>query len=361
MKYIDEYRDRDLITKLAGRIKASATHDYVFMEVCGGHTAAIHRFGIPALLPENIRLISGPGCPVCVTGTDFIDKAVAYSEMSDVTIATFGDLIRVPGSSSSLEKQKASGADIRIVFSALDALSIARSEPDRKVIFPGIGFETTAPGTAVTIRQAMHERIENFFVLSAHKIMPPAMEAIVKEGTRISGFICPGHVAAVTGSSIFSLLPEKYGLGCVVTGFEPTDLLHSILMLIEQVNRKDPKVEIQYRRAVSATGNPLAQKNIREVFSPSDAYWRGLGTIPASGLVPAPHYENFDAEVSIPVKVQSQPENKICICSEILRGLKNPGDCPLFADICSPENPVGACMVSGEGTCSTWYRYKREK
>jgi hydrogenase expression/formation protein HypD len=361
MKYIDEYRDRDLIMKLADRIRASARHEYVFMEVCGGHTAAIHRFGIPALLPENISLISGPGCPVCVTGTDFIDKAVVYSEMDDVIIATFGDLIRVPGSSSSLEKQKVSGADIRIVFSALDALDIARRERDKKVIFPGIGFETTAPGTAVTIRQAMKDRIENFFVLSAHKVMPPAMEAIVKEGTRINGFICPGHVAAVTGSSIFSFLPEKYRLGCVVTGFEPTDLLQAVLMLVEQVNSKIPKVEIQYRRAVTVAGNPLAQKNIKEVFVASDAYWRGFGTIPASGLVPGRKYEKFDAEISLPVKVKSHAENEICICSEILRGLKNPGDCPLFAEICSPENPVGACMVSGEGACSTWYRYRRER
>jgi hydrogenase expression/formation protein HypD len=359
MKYIDEYRDKGLILKLAESISISAGREYTFMEVCGGHTAAIHRFGIPSLLPENIRLISGPGCPVCVTGTDFINRAIAYSGMEDVIITTFGDLIRVPGSSSSLEKQKAAGADVRIVFSGLEALSIAKSNPDRKIIFLGIGFETTAPGTAVTIKQAAIENIENFFVLSAHKIMPPAMEILVREGTRLDGFICPGHVAAITGSSIFNFLPEKYNLGCVVTGFEPADLLQSVLMLTEQVNRSDPKVEIQYRRAVTVDGNHIAQQNMKDVFISCDAYWRGFGMIDGSGLVPGKIYEKFNAEVVMPVSVRDHEDNEMCICAEILRGFKDPDDCPLFAAVCSPENPVGACMVSGEGTCNTWYKYKR--
>jgi len=361
MKYIDEYRDRALITKLAGKISAAASREYTFMEVCGGHTSAIHRFGIPSLLPKNIKLLSGPGCPVCVTGTDVIDRAVAYSGMDDVIITTFGDLIRVPGSETSLERKKESGSDIRIVFSALDALDIARSNPVKRIIFIGIGFETTAPGTAVTIKEASKAGINNFLVLGAHKIMPPAMEAIVSEGTRIDGFICPGHVAAITGSSIFDFLPGRYRTGCVVTGFEPVDILQALLMLIDQVNNADPKVEIQYKRAVPAEGNRLAQKNMKEIFVTSDAVWRGFGLIPASGLRPGKEYERFDAELSLPVEVPFHEENRNCICPEILRGLKNPGDCPLFAVACSPGNPVGACMVSAEGACNAWYKYKLEK
>jgi hydrogenase expression/formation protein HypD len=361
MKYIDEYRDKALIMKLADRIKRSVKHDYTFMEVCGGHTAAIHRFGIPSLLPDNIKLISGPGCPVCVTGTDFIDKAIVYSMKSDVIITTFGDLIRVPGSISSLEKQTAAGADVRLVFSGLDALEIAKSNPEKKIIFLGIGFETTAPGIAVTIKQADKDHIGNFFLLSAHKVMPPAMKAIVRDGTKLDGFICPGHVATITGSSIFNFLPEKYQIGCVITGFEPTDLLQAIVMLIEQVNRNYPKAEIQYSRAVTEDGNLIAKKNLEEVFISSDAYWRGFGTIPSSGLIPAKRYEKFNVEQILPLSVEYHEENRMCICPEILRGLKNPDQCPLFADVCSPENPVGACMVSGEGTCNTWYKYNRDK
>jgi len=358
MKYIDEYRDRDLIMKLAVQINRSVRGTYTFMEVCGGHTAAIHRFGIPSLLPEAIKLISGPGCPVCVTSTDFIDKAIEYSTKEGVIITTFGDLIRVPGSVTSLEKRKASGADIRIVFSGLDALETARINPDCKVIFLAIGFETTAPGTAVTVKQAEKENINNFFILSAHKVMPPAMDAILREGTALSGFICPGHVAAITGSSIFSFIPEKYNIGCVVTGFEPTDILHAVLMLINQVNRRDPSVEIQYSRAVSRDGNRLALQHMIDVFETRDTMWRGFGSVPSSGLALKEKYLKFDAEYMIPVTVKSQADNKLCICGDILRGIKVPDECALFRNICSPENPVGACMVSNEGSCNTWYKYR---
>jgi hydrogenase expression/formation protein HypD len=358
MKYIDEYRDRVLIMNLSNQIKRSARRHYTFMEVCGGHTAAIHRFGIPSLLPEKIRLISGPGCPVCVTGTDFIDKAVAYSQMEDVILTTFGDLIRVPGSKSSLEKMREKGSDIRVVFSGLDALEIAKINPDKKIIFLGIGFETTAPGTAVTIKQAEREQVDNFLVLSAHKIMPPAMEAILSEGANIDGFICPGHVAAITGSSIFNFIPEKYKTGCVVTGFEPTDLLQSILMLINQVNQNNPSVEIQYKRAVSMKGNVIAQKNLSEIFEPCDTHWRGFGVIPSSGLGLRKNYKKFDADFQMPLSIEYQEDDSRCICGDILRGMKTPEECPLFANICVPENPVGACMVSNEGSCNTWYKYR---
>lgn len=358
MKYIDEYRDRDLIRKLAGQIQRSAEGTYKFMEVCGGHTAAIHRFGIPSLLPAGVKLISGPGCPVCVTEMDFIDKAIEYSGKEDVIITTFGDLIRVPGSVTSLEKMKASGADIRIVLSGLDALETARLNPDKKVIFPGIGFETTAPGTAVTIKQAELENISNFFILSSHKIMPPAMEAILKDGADIDGFICPGHVSVITGSSVFNFIPEKYARGCVVTGFEPADILQAVNMLIAQVNNNDPSVEIQYNRAVTKDGNLIAQRLMQDVFEKSDVRWRGFGTIPLSGLVLREEYKRFDAEYQMPVTVKSHADNELCMCGDILRGLKTPDECPLFSNTCNPLNPVGACMVSNEGSCNTWYKYK---
>ena len=358
MKYIDEYRDKGLIMKLTDQINRSVNRNYTFMEVCGGHTMSIHRFGIPSLLPGNIKLISGPGCPVCVTGSDFIDKAIAYSKKEKVIITTFGDLIRVPGSHSSLEKEKTAGADIRIVLSAMEALEIARKNSDRMVIFLGIGFETTAPGTAVTFKQAEKENIENIFLLSAHKVMPPAMEAIIKDGVRINGFICPGHVATITGSAAFDFISEKYRFGCVITGFEPVDILQSILMLIRQVNLRIPKVEIQYSRAVSVSGNKLAQHYMNEVFEDCDVTWRGFGVIPESGLKLRKKYERFDIEKILPVNIKYKDDNVLCICGNILRGLKIPTDCSLFAKKCIPENPVGACMVSNEGACNTFYKIR---
>jgi hydrogenase expression/formation protein HypD len=357
MKYIDEFRNKDLVTKLADLINKSVRRDYTFMEVCGGHTAAIHRFGIPSLLPYNVKLISGPGCPVCVTGTGFIDKSIAYSKMQKVIICTFGDLIRVPGSNSSLEKEKAAGADIRIVLSGLEALEIARANSEKIVIFLGIGFETTAPGTAVTIKLAKKDNVKNFFLLCAHKIMPPAMEAIIKEGVNLDGFICPGHVATITGSKIFNFIPEKYNLSCVVTGFEPADILQSILMLVRQVNRDAPKVEIQYNRAVTNEGNTIAQKHLFQIFEPCDELWRGFGVIPGSGLKLRKEYDKFNVEKMMPVDINFREEDVLCICGDILRGLKTPEDCTLFAKICVPEDPSGACMVSNEGACNTWYKY----
>jgi hydrogenase expression/formation protein HypD len=357
MKFIEEYRDIYLIKKLTDHVKRYATGKYVFMEVCGGHTSAIQRFGIPSLLPPNIKLISGPGCPVCVTGTDFIDKAVSYSKMKDVIIASFGDLIRVPGSSSSLEKEKSAGADIRIVFSGLEALNIAKSNPGKKIIFLGIGFETTAPGTAVTIRQAKKEDFRNFFLLSAHKIMPPAMEMVVREGARLDGFICPGHVAAVTGSEIFKFLPEKYNIGCVIAGFEPTDIIQAILMLVEQVNRKKPEVETAYTRAVKPEGNVIARQNLSAVFEECDTVWRGFGIIRDSGLKLNEEFESWDAEKMIPVTIFPHKDNPNCICGDILRGLKRPDECSLFGTTCVPDEPVGACMVSAEGACNSYFKY----
>lgn len=321
---------------------------------------AIQKFGIPSLLPENIRLISGPGCPVCVSDRKYIDQAIAYARLEKVIITTFGDLIRVPGSTSSLEVEKANGADIRIVYSVLDAIKIAENNPDKKIVFLGIGFETTAPGSAAGIVNARTEGIRNFYLFSAHKIMPPAMEALIDEGVKLNGYIAPGHVSTITGISIYKNIPEKYKLGVVISGFEPVDILKAILMLVVQIEINEPKVEIAYTRVVRPEGNIKAQQMMEEVFELRDDWWRGLGILPNSGLKIREKYSGFDAEVMIPVQVEPTREDKGCICGEILKGIKNPKDCLLFGKACNPENPAGACMVSHEGACNAYYRYNRD-
>ncbi len=358
MKYIDEYRDIALVKKLSAKIRQFNKHEISLMEVCGGHTMAIHRFGITALLPENIKLISGPGCPVCVSSISFIDRAIAYSKLQDVIITTYGDLVRVPGSKSSLEKEKSMGADIRIVYSSLDALKVAKNNPNKKIIFLGIGFETTAPSSAVVIQKAYNENVQNFFLLSAHKIMPPVMEALLNDEVKIDGFICPGHVSTISGSKIYDFIAEKYKIGCVVAGFEPTDILQSIQMLTKQIESNEPKVDIQYSRAVTIQGNVKAQQLITEVFELKDDYWRGIGKIPKSGLKLKDKYKNFDAEYHFNLSIDYVGENPSCICGIILRGLKTPKDCKLFGKVCTPQNPVGACMVSNEGSCHAYYKYR---
>jgi len=358
MKFVDEYRKKDLILSVAENLRAISRKEIILMEVCGGHTMAIHRFGLASLLPSNIRLISGPGCPVCVSSQLFIDKAMAYSKIPGTIITTYGDLIRVPGSSTSLEKERAAGSDIRIVYSALESLEIARGNPEKNVIFLGIGFETTAPATAATIIKAKKEKISNFFVLSAHKVMPPVMKALVEEGVKINGFIAPGHVTAITGTSIYNDLASVYGLGVVVSGFEPADLMQAVLMLAIQMESGTPKVEIQYQRVVHYKGNIIAQQLLDEVFVHSDDSWRGLGMIPDSGLKIRENFSSFDAEKQFTVNVPESVEPKGCICGQILRGIKTPEDCTLFGKKCSPSHPVGACMVSAEGTCATYYKYR---
>ncbi|MCD4788539.1 MAG: hydrogenase formation protein HypD [Bacteroidales bacterium] len=359
MKYIDEYRDKELVKKLVDQIKKRSTKQISLMEVCGGHTMAIQKFGIPSLLPENIRLISGPGCPVCVSSNSFIDQAIAYSRLDDVIITTYGDLIRVPGSTSSLDKEKAKGADVRIVYSILDALTIAKKNLGKKVVFLGIGFETTAPSSAAGILKAQMAGLRNFYLLSSHKIMSPAMEALIDEGVKIDGYIAPGHVSTITGSGIYKNIAEKFGLGVVISGFEPVDLLKSILMLVNQMENNNPKVEIAYTRAVKPEGNLKAQQMMKEVFELADDWWRGLGVLPKSGLKINKKYKMFAAEEMIPVEVEPIREDKGCICGEILKGLKNPKDCKLFDKACTPANPVGACMVSHEGACNAYYRYNK--
>jgi hydrogenase expression/formation protein HypD len=358
MKYIDEYRKKDLILSIAEKLKTISTKEIVLMEVCGGHTMAIHRFGLHSLLPSNIQLISGPGCPVCVSGQHFIDTAMAYSKLPGVIITTYGDLIRVPGSYTSLEKERANGSDIHIVYSVLESLDIAKNNSEKKVVFLGIGFETTAPATAAAILQAKKENISNFFVLSAHKVMPPVMKALVEEGVKIDGFIAPGHVSAITGTAIFDELALVCGLGVVVSGFEPVDMMQAILMLVIQIESGKQRVEVQYQRVVHPEGNKTAQRMLEEVFELRDDQWRGLGMISKSGLKIRETLKAFDAEVQFNVEVPPSTEPKGCICGQILRGLKTPVDCPLFGKKCTPSNPVGACMVSGEGTCATYYKYR---
>jgi hydrogenase expression/formation protein HypD len=357
MKFMHEFRDRRIAGDIAGRIKALAKRKVTLMEVCGGHTMAIHRFGIPSLLPDTLTLLSGPGCPVCVTGKRFLDHAVALARRDDVVIATFGDLIRVPGSTSSLEKEKAAGRDIRIVYSALDAVKMAGELPSKKVVFLGIGFETTAPTSAAAVFRAEEDGVPNFFLLSSHKIMPPAMEALINSDVKIDGYIAPGHVSMVTGTGIFRAIPEKFRLGVVVSGFEPLDLLQSIYMLVRQIEDQDPKVEIQYTRAVQESGNTRAIGLMGDVFAHRDDTWRGLGVLPGSGLGLSEKYARFDAEKEIPVEIEETAEERNCICGNILKGLNEPKDCPLFGKACTPVNPAGACMVSSEGSCQAYYRY----
>lgn len=359
MKFVNEYRNSEIVLDLAKKIKTISQKEISLMEVCGGHTMAIHRFGIPSLLPSNIKLISGPGCPVCVSGIEFIDKAIALSGKKDVIITTYGDLIRVPGSKSSLEKEKSKDADIRIVYSTLEALEIAKHNQDKKVVFLGIGFETTAPATAVAIQKAYEDNISNFYLLTAHKIMPPVMQALLNEKVKIHGFICPGHVSAITGSKIYEFIPEEYKIACVVTGFEPIDIMQSVYMLTKQIHDKDPKVEIQYSRAVTKDGNTKAQEIMNEVFETRDDIWRGIGEIPNSGLKLRKKYKDFDAELVFDIQIDQVKEHSACICGQILRGQKSPKDCKLFGKVCSPDNPIGACMVSSEGACQAFYKYRK--
>ncbi|MCX6277264.1 MAG: hydrogenase formation protein HypD [Bacteroidetes bacterium] len=358
MQYLTEFRNKDIILALSEEVKRISTKEITLMEVCGGHTMAIHRFGIHSLLPPTIRLISGPGCPVCVSSQHFLDAAIAYSKIPGVVITTYGDLIRVPGSVSSLEKENAAGRDIRIIYSPLEALEIAGKNPEKQVIFPGIGFETTAPATAATIVEAKKAKLQNFFVLSAHKVMPPVMKALVNEGVKIDGFIAPGHVSAITGTAIYNDLADVFKLGVVVTGFEPVDLMQAILMLVRQFESGLPKVEIQYQRVVQSEGNKIAQGFLSQVFELKDDRWRGLGIIPKSGLKIRNEFSFFDAEKNFNVTVPEPADPKGCICGSILRGLKTPNDCSLFAKVCTPSFPVGACMVSGEGNCAAFYKYR---
>jgi hydrogenase expression/formation protein HypD len=360
MKFVDEFRNRDIVRKLSDEIHRISKTPVAFMEVCGGHTHAIQKFGIPSLLPEHISLLSGPGCPVCVSSTHYVDQAVAYSRLPDVIVVTFGDMIRIPGSTTSLDREKAAGSDIRIIYAALDAVKIAKENPEKRVVLLGIGFETTTPTTAAAVVTAHRHGLQNFYLYSAHKVMPPAMEALIDEGVQLNGYIAPGHVSVVTGHSIYRPIPEKYGLSVVISGFEPVDILQSILMLVKQVETGRPSVEIQYGRAVMPEGNEQARKLMYEVYESRDDWWRGLGLLPNSGLGLREPFASYDAEKKIIVTVEKTREPIGCLCGQVLKGMTTPTECPLFAKACTPASPVGACMVSPEGACQAYYKYHRE-
>jgi len=361
MKYIDRYRDRDLTDRLAGQIRKAAAGSYTFMEVCGGHTAAIRRFGIHSLLPEGVKLISGPGCPVCVTGKGFIDLLYVYAGMNDVIIALFGDLMRIPGSGGrSLEKARAEGADIRIVFSSLDALGTARSNVGKKVIFAGIGFETTAPPNVYSVLQAQALDLQNFSILVSQVRVPPAMEAVLSSPrSRVQAFLAAGHVNAVMGYWEYLPVAEKYRVPIVVTGFEPLDLTQGILWAVRQLEQGTHEVQNAYSRVVTKEGNIKAQQAIQKVFMECDRNWRGIGMIPMSGWRLRPEFARFDAEQRFQVGDIQTHESEICIAGLILQGIKKPFDCPAFGTLCTPQTPLGATMVSSEGTCAAYYNFKR--
>lgn len=372
---LEVFKNPQLAKSLLESIRAAKVGDVNLMEVCGTHTMAIARGGLRSVLPPNVHLLSGPGCPVCVTCNRDIDTVIALSKMPQVTIATFGDMIRVPGSTTTLQKQKAEGSDVRVVYSPLDALRIAHSEPEREVVFVGVGFETTAPLVAATIRRAKDQGIGNFSVMCAHKNVPHVLEVLVNDPeVAIDAFILPGHVSTIIGTKPYEFLAQKYNIPGVVTGFETVDVLEGIAMLVRQLEQKaadssnagdnaeaanpTAKIEIAYSRGTQALGNPTAVAAIEEVFEECDAEWRGLGAIPRSGFRIRSSYAQFDAVAKFSPQPEPTKEPRGCRCADILRGVLKPSQCPLFEKVCTPQSPVGPCMVSSEGSCAAFYKYQ---
>jgi hydrogenase expression/formation protein HypD len=358
MKLVSEFRQPEMADGLVHSIKQHASQKARFMEFCGGHTVSIMKFGLRQLLPPTLTLTSGPGCPVCVTDNADLDKAIALASLPDVTVASFGDMVRVPGSRSSLQEAKAAGADVRVVYSTLDALSLARENPGKAVIFLGIGFETTAPTVAASVLQAEREGLKNYYVLSLNKLCPPVIRSLLDSGeVNLQGLICPGHVSAVIGSRPWEFIARDYGIPCVVSGFEPLDILQCIDMLTKQMANGEAKVEIAYRRGVSQAGNQTAIGIMEKVFEPAPARWRGFGEVPGSGLKLRSEFARFDAELNFDFDPGPTATPEGCLCGEVLRGVKSPRDCSLFRHVCTPTKPVGPCMVSAEGTCAAYYHY----
>jgi len=360
MKHIEPYRRPESLRALARQIQTMPLPDRQInlMEVCGTHTMNVHRHGIRDLFPKNVRLISGPGCPVCVTPRFGLDTAIAYSRHPDIILATFGDMIRVPGSTSSLQNERAKGADIRILYSQLDAVDIAIQNPDKTVVLVGIGFETTIPGNAMAVLKAKDAGISNFKLLSLGKIIPPAMELLASDpDLNIHGFIAAAHVSTIIGLEPYETIASK-GIPVVVAGFEPADILEGIAMLLKQVSENRADVENEYKRVARQDGNPHARAVIDKVFEVADSDWLGFGTIPLSGMKIRNEFANFDAEVSFPIEVEPTVEFSGCRCGDILKGLIEPPECPLFGNVCTPSSPQGACMVSSEGTCAAYFKYR---
>jgi len=362
MRYIDEFRKISLIHNASDAIRKIAPGDQIsIMEVCGTHTQNFFRFGLDKLLPRNLKFIAGPGCPVCVSSQEYIDKAIAYTQDENNIVLTFGDMLRVPGTHSTLEKERAKKGNVLVVYSALDALTFARKNPHHKIIFLAVGFETTASTIGLSVMQAKKEKLRNLFFFPSLKTIPSAMNYLVQDKRlRLSGFLCPGHVSTIIGTQAYEFIPRKYGLSCCVAGFEPLDILEGIYFIIRQIVKKKPCVDNQYKRVVKRYGNLKAQMVISAVFKKSDILWRGLGKIPGSGLKLKNRFLEFDAEKAIPLKMKPQaanPKQKLCCCGQVIKGLINPDECSLFGKICSPENPYGPCMVSIEGACNAYYKY----
>lgn len=361
MKFIDEYRQSDLAVTLAKKIAAMTSQSLKLMEVCGGHTHTIFKYGLEDLLPENIEMIHGPGCPVCVIPLGRVDDAISIAQQPGVVFTTFGDAMRVPGSKLSLLDAKAQGADVRMVYSPLDALKLAKANPAKHVVFLGLGFETTAPSTAMTILQAAKDNVENFSVFCNHITILPALKAMLDSpDLKLDGFLGPGHVSTVIGTRCYEFVPRHYGKPLVVTGFEPLDVLQSVYMIVKQVVEGRAEIENQYARVVYREGNRMALQALSEVFEPREYFeWRGLGSIAHSGMKLKKEYARFDAELKFSVPGLRVADPKACQCGEILKGVKKPWECKVFGTACTPETPIGSCMVSSEGACAAYYNFGR--
>ena len=360
MKYLDEYRDERIARALVADLHHRVTRPWVLMEICGGQTHTLMRYGIDELVPKEITLVHGPGCPVCVTPLEIIDKAIRIASRPGVIFVSYGDMLRVPGSESDLLRVKAAGGDVRVVYSPMEALKIARANPQRQVVFFGIGFETTAPANAMAVWQARREGLRNFSMLASHVLVPPAIRLLLRSPqNRVQGFIAPGHVCTVMGYREYEALAQEFRVPFVVGGFEPIDLLEAISMLVAQLEEGRAEVENQYVRSVSREGNGPAQAIMQEVFEVCDRKWRGVGPIPESGLRLRPEFAAYDAEKVFDVASCSAEEPAECISAQVLQGLKKPVDCPAFGKRCTPESPLGAPMVSAEGACAAYYQYRR--
>ena len=360
MKFVDEYRDERLARTLADEIARRAVHHWVLMEICGGQTHTIMRYGLDELLPPNVELVHGPGCPVCVTPLELVDKAIEIASQPDVTLVSYGDMLRVPGSCSDLFRVRAAGGDVRIVYSPMDALRIARAHPGRRVVFFAIGFETTAPANAMVVWQARAEVLRNFSMLAAHARVPPAMRMLLgSPANRVQGVIAPGHVCTVMGCREYAALSREFHVPVVVGGFEPIDLLAAILSLVKMLEAGCAGLGNQYTRSASYEGNRLARRIVRQVFEVCDRNWRGIGVIPRSGLRLRPEFAGYDADRIFGAAGSPAIEPPGCIAGAILRGLQTPGECSAFAHECTPEHPLGAPMVSSEGPCAAYYRFRR--